>query len=97
VTLLREALEEEFPLSDAAFRRLLANRADEYKRKITSTEAIELLREIRARRGPLLGPDDHRELMEKLLTRSLVFVYQNDEEWSDINPALESLLSSNDG
>jgi hypothetical protein len=26
-----------------------------------------------------------------------VFVYQNDEEWSDINPALESLLSGDDG
>jgi hypothetical protein len=92
VTLLREALEENaFPLGDAAFRRLLANRADEYKRKIPSTEALELLRRIRRDRGPLIGPDDHRDLMESLLTRSLVFVYQNDEEWADINPALASL------
>lgn len=92
VTLLREALEEDaFPITDAAFRRLLANRADEYKRKIPSTEALELLRQIRRERGPLIGPDDRPDLMESLLTRSLVFVYQNDEEWSDINPALASL------
>lgn len=94
VTLLREALEDTFPLSDAAFRRLLANRADEYKRKIPSTEALELLRRISRDRGPLIGPDEHRDLMESLLTRSLVFVYQNDEEWADINPALASLIHS---
>lgn len=94
VTLLREALEDTFPLSDAAFRRLLANRADEYKRKIPSTEALELLRRISRDRGPLIGRDEHRDLMESLLTRSLVFVYQNDEEWADINPALASLIRS---
>lgn len=97
VTFLREALEEDvFPLSDAAFSRLLANRADEYKRKIPSTEALELLRRIGRERGPLIGPEDGRDLMESLLTRSLVFVYQNDEEWADINPALASLLESAD-
>jgi hypothetical protein len=96
VMLLREALEEDsFPLTDAAFRRLLANRADEYKRKIPSTEALELLARIGRERGPLIGPEEHRDLVESLLTRSLVFVYQNDEEWADINPALASLTGSN--
>lgn len=91
---VREALEEVLPISETGFRRLLANRADEYKRKLPSTEAVELLREIRRQRGPLLGPDAQRDLLESLLIRSLVFVYQNDEEWADINPALESMLEA---
>lgn len=92
VTLLQDSLEEgPFPLSDAAFRRLLAARADEYARKVT-TEALPLLAEVARNRGCFIVPDEQRELAESLLTDSLVFVYQNEIEWADINPALASML-----
>jgi hypothetical protein len=92
VELLRGALEESrLPLSDAAFERLLAARADEYSRKVT-TEARPLLEQVAHNRDRFVVPDEQRELAERLLTDSLVFIYQNEIEWADINPALVSLL-----
>lgn len=93
VELLRGALEESrLPLGPIAFNRLLGARVDEYARKVT-TEALPLLLQVARARGRFTVSDEQRELAERLLTDSLVFVYQNEIEWADINPALASLLT----
>ncbi|NVB38173.1 hypothetical protein G6O69_10045 [Pseudenhygromyxa sp. WMMC2535] len=45
------------------------------------------------KRGPFVVDSKQPELEEALITRSLVMVYQNDHEWTDVNPAIERLLS----
>lgn len=92
IEMLRGALEvSQLPLGEAAFKHLLATRVDEYARKVT-TEALPLLAKVARTRDRFIVPDEQAELAETLLTYSLVFVYQNDIEWADINPALASLL-----
>lgn len=92
VELLRGALEQSrLPLGPVVFNRLLSARADEYARKVT-TEALPLLQQVARARDRFTVSDEQRELAERLLTDSLVFVYQNEIEWADINPALASLL-----
>lgn len=84
------------PLDNHDFEIVMGERADRYRRLVPGT-AIPLLAKIHREHPPLLIPDVNPEstrLMELLLTNNLVMVYQNKEEWIDINPAITSLVEA---
>lgn len=91
IELLRMALHKDLPVSDDDFRIILSERANEYERKVPR-EAIGLLKEIKRNKRPFVVQSEQPLLEEQLLTRSLVMVYQNDNEWTDVNPAIARLL-----
>ncbi|MCA9699742.1 MAG: ATP-binding protein [Myxococcales bacterium] len=89
--ILKLALHKDLPVSDRDFSIIFAERANEYERKIPR-EAIGMLKEIKKSKRPFVVKSEQPALEELLLTYSLVMVYQNDDEWTDINPAIARLL-----
>ncbi|NJK31030.1 MAG: hypothetical protein HC927_00705 [Deltaproteobacteria bacterium] len=96
IKFLREAVELEHPLSEHAFELLLADRAGHYCRLVPD-DAIPLLRDIHNTQPRLRLPRsnaDTAELTDMLLANNLLMLYQNHDEWTDVNPAIVSLLDA---
>lgn len=73
---------------------LLGARADAYRRLVRG-DLIEPLLEIHAEKPPLSLPREQLgspELADLLLMNSLVMLYQNDSEWTDVNPAILPMI-----
>ena len=98
--MLQDAIKSsDLPLPDHDFDIVLAERADRYRRLVPRS-AHALLRMIHTDHPPLQIPDHSAEsakLMELLLTNNLLMVYQNYEEWTDVNPAIVSLVEAPHG
>lgn len=90
VRLLHELLaEDRFPLSDAAFQRVLNMAGDRY-RTIVPNSAIDWLAWVAVTHLPNTTTDDHRQAADFLLSNNVVLRYQNDTEWFDVHPAMLS-------
>lgn len=100
IRMLQDSLKfSTFPLGDHDFEIVLAERADRYRRLVPRS-AHALLRMIHETHPPLQIPEQTLEsakLMELLVTNNLLMVYQNYEEWTDINPAILSLVVTEHG
>jgi hypothetical protein len=100
VTMLQEVISvRKYPVSEHRFEILLGDRADRYRR-LVPTDAMDLIEDIAANHPPLRVPakdSTSAHLVDLLITNNLLMVYQNREEWTDLNPAIRSLLPSRAG
>ena len=97
--MVQEALSvAELPLDARAFRVLMGTRADGYRRLVRG-DALDLLRKIHRDKPPLslhTSEPGNSRLTDSLLMNSLVMLYQNDTEWTDVNPAILSMIAERD-
>lgn len=81
---------EKFPLSEAAFRRVLNEIGDDYQNSIP-TSAFPWLARVALDKQLHLEDDDHRRTADILLSSNAILRYLNDAAWFDLHPAVRQL------
>lgn len=92
VRLLRLLLQvEDFPLSEAAFRRLLVRAGDPLRELVEGSGQIEWLATVRKKKKLILDTEDHRQVASQMLANNVILRYMNDSYWYDLHPAVREL------
>jgi len=89
--ILRKVIaEKKHPLSDRAFKRIIAGRANQYSMVVTavSGDMFNWLAKVAKTKRLPSGYDIHREEIDRMLNQHAILIYQNDDFWYDLHPAV---------
>ena len=91
MTLIREAIVTEgLPIGAKGVKRVRQEAMRSYRRQLMESH-MPLLQEAHTT-GQIKRTETNEKLLRELLESRALLLYRNDEEWYDINPAIEPLL-----